>query len=55
MINQIELNPLMVDKDIVNVCQEHQILVQAYAPLGSGSYKKQEDPLKSSKLPNFSI
>lgn len=35
-VNQIELNPLCVDEDIINVCRENKILVQAYAPLGSG-------------------
>lgn len=37
--NQIEFNPYMVDKDILEVCKEHNIIVQAYAPIGSGPLK----------------
>ena len=38
-VNQIEFNPYMVDKDIFDVCRENNILVQSYAPIGSGSRK----------------
>ena len=36
-VNQIEFNPYLVDNDILDVCKEHGIIVQAYAPLGSGA------------------
>ena len=36
MVNQIELNPYCLDNDILQACQENNILVQAYAPIGSG-------------------
>ena len=38
-VNQIEFNPYLVDKDILDVCKEHKIIVQAYAPIGGGSRK----------------
>ena len=41
VINQIEFNPYCVDQDILEVCQENKILVQAYAPLGSGTRQEQ--------------
>lgn len=38
-VNQIEFNPYMVDQDILDVCKENNILVQSYAPIGSGARK----------------
>lgn len=37
-VNQIELHPFIYQeqKDIVEYCREHQIMVQSYSPLGSG-------------------
>ena len=35
VLNQIEFNPYNADYDILDVCKENNILVQAYAPLGS--------------------
>ena len=35
VLNQIELNPYNADYDILEACKENNILVQAYAPLGS--------------------
>ena len=37
VLNQIEFNPYCVDQDILEYCQAKGILVQAYAPLGSGN------------------
>ena len=36
-VNQIEFNPYLVDKDILDVCKEHGITVQAYSPIGCGA------------------
>ena len=36
MVNQLELHPGMVQADIVSLCREHQILLEAYSPLGNG-------------------
>ena len=35
VLNQIEFNPYNADQDILDVCKENGIIVQAYAPLGS--------------------
>ena len=34
-MNQIEFNPYCVDEDIMAVCKENKIQLQAYSPLGS--------------------
>ena len=36
MVNQLEFHPGMVQADIVSLCREHQILLEAYSPLGNG-------------------
>ena len=36
-INQIEFNPLMQDQELVEYCQEKNIIVEAWSPLGQGS------------------
>ena len=36
-MNQIEFNPYCCDEDILNVCKEHGIVIQAYSPIGSGT------------------
>ena len=36
-LNQIEFNPYVCDDDILKVCGEHGIVVQAYSPIGSGT------------------
>jgi len=37
VLNQTEFNPYMRDQDILDVCKENGIVVQAYAPIGSGT------------------
>ncbi|CAE8678687.1 unnamed protein product [Polarella glacialis] len=36
MVNQIEAHPLFVPKETVDFCASHDIVIQAYAPLGGG-------------------
>ena len=36
-VNQIEFNPYLVDNDILDVCKTNKIVVQAYAPIGTGT------------------
>ena len=37
--NQIELNPYLQQKELVDFCQKNNIVVSAYAPIGAGSEK----------------
>ena len=36
MVNQIEFHPGYMQKETVEYCQQHQILVEAWSPLGNG-------------------
>merc|ERR1712087_822395 len=36
MVNQVEFHPRLVQSDLLAFCKKHDILVQAYASLGSG-------------------
>ena len=36
MVNQIEFHPGYMQKETVDYCQQHQILVEAWSPLGNG-------------------
>jgi len=36
VVNQIELNPYLIDNDIIECCQKNDILLVAYSPLGNG-------------------
>ena len=44
MVNQIELNPLLSQKDVISYCQKNGVAVQAYSPLMHGREQIQ-DPL----------
>ena len=37
-VNQIECHPLRYPKELIEYCQDNNIQVQAYAPLGRGAY-----------------
>lgn len=45
MVNQIEFHPGQMQNETVNFCNENNILVEAWSPLGSGKMLKKE-PLK---------
>ena len=57
-VNQIEFNPYIADKDILDVCKEHGIVVQAYGPIGSGARDtfvggpKEGEPTRHGKCDN---
>jgi len=36
MVNQIEYHPGYIQKDVVKYCREHEILVEAWSPMGRG-------------------
>ncbi|MDD3218612.1 MAG: aldo/keto reductase [Lachnospiraceae bacterium] len=42
VVNQIEYHPLFVQDELLAYCQEHNIVVQAYAPLARGAYLTRE-------------
>lgn len=37
-VNQIEMHPLFQNPDLITYCQNHNIALQAYAPLARGTY-----------------
>ncbi|MHC5308797.1 aldo/keto reductase [Myroides sp. LJL116] len=37
MVNQVEYHPGFTQKEVVDYCQKHNILVEAWAPLGQGN------------------
>ena len=45
-VNQIEFNPYIVDRDILDACKTHNIVVQAYAPIGTGTGVRVRDSSK---------
>lgn len=34
-VNQIEVHPFLPNNEVIKYCQEHNILIEAYSPLGS--------------------
>ena len=39
IMNQIEVHPLYLDDDTVNLCKEQHIVIEAYAPFAQGNEK----------------
>ncbi|ORC84554.1 putative aldo/keto reductase [Trypanosoma theileri] len=44
VVNQIELHPLCVQKDVCDYCRDHGILLQQYSPLAKGNAMLLEHP-----------
>lgn len=42
MVNQIEFHPGYMQEEVVQFCKEHQILVEAWSPLGTGKMLNHE-------------
>ncbi|QNJ98893.1 aldo/keto reductase [Constantimarinum furrinae] len=40
-MNQVELHPLLQQKELLKYCKDHNILLTAYSPLGSGDRQSQ--------------
>ena len=43
MINQIEVHPGFMQREIIEYCNANDILVEAWSPLGSGKMLKKEE------------
>ena len=41
-VNQVEFHPFLYQKDLLTYCQEHQIQIEAYSPLGRGKFFENE-------------
>ncbi|MAL59082.1 MAG: aldehyde oxidoreductase [Flavobacteriaceae bacterium] len=49
-VNQVELHPLLQQKELLQFCIKHNILLTAYSPLGSGDRSEQ---MKAANEPNL--
>lgn len=55
MVNQLEYHPGLVRKDTIEFCKKHNILIEAWAPLGKGTMINNEDLEKIAKKYNKSV
>ncbi len=55
MVNQIEFHPGFMQKEILDFCNEKNILVEAWSPLGSGKMLKKESLIELSNKYNVSV
>lgn len=54
MVNQIEFHPGFMQEETVKFCQENNIIVEAWSPLGSGKMLKNEQLINLAKKYNVS-
>lgn len=52
MVNQIEFHPGMMQSEAVNLCKEHNILVEAWSPLGNGKLLQAEQLVRMAEKYN---
>ncbi|BBM87239.1 aldo/keto reductase family protein [Candidatus Uabimicrobium amorphum] len=45
MVNQVEYHPYCQDRSLQEFCQEHHIVLAAYAPFASGAFSMLKDPV----------
>ena len=43
MVNQIETHPLYTEFDTIELCKQHDILIEAYSPLAQNNKKLNEN------------
>ncbi|MCR8968950.1 aldo/keto reductase [Facklamia sp. 7083-14-GEN3] len=55
MVNQVLLAPGTTQDDLVNFCRQHDMLLEAYSPLGSGSLFEQEQVKEIAQKYNKSV
>lgn len=54
-VNQIKLHPGVIQQEIIDYCREHNILVEAYSPLGTGRLLESTELLEIAKKHNHSV
>ena len=52
MVNQIEFHPGMMQSEAVNLCKEHNILLEAWSPLGNGKLLQAEQLVRMAEKYN---
>ena len=52
MVNQVEINPFIQRKELINFCKENNVVIEAYSPLGGIACVN--DILKNDKLKELS-
>ena len=53
-VNQVELHPLLQQRELVDFCKQHNIVVQPYSSLGQGRLLEAEEVLQLAKKRNKS-
>lgn len=55
MVNQIEIHPGFMQKDIIDFCTKSKIVVEAWSPLGSGKMLKKQELIDIANKYNVSV
>lgn len=53
--NQVELHPLLPQKELLDECSKHNIIVEAYSPLGSTNSPLLTDPVVTELAEKYGV